>query len=176
MQLRLLLLLCPLSLAWNIFSSPEKQAQPQTETVTIFPGEPPACYSKREQFEKNTFRCPEPSELIKDGLKWRTQKGWKGYQDSLATEISKFLGAQWKGVGLGRIICIYAAADSRDFPIQISSERLVQRPTLPRWEDNPKSNLINCISINGSTCECPFSYYIAEEEQDLDTIIKNLKQ
>ncbi len=175
MFLRATLFVCQFALAWNLFSSPPP-AKIEEQTIPLFAGDPPACLSIRDQYEKNIFRCPEISELEKDGLKWKTSKGWKSYQDSFATEIAKFLGAQWKGVGLGRVICIYEASDSRDFPIQISSERLIHRPSLPRWENNPESNLINCISLNGSTCECPFSYYIPKEETDLETIIQGLKK
>ncbi len=161
--------------AWNLFSPPPPKAQIQTPQASIFEGEPPKCLSKRQQFEQNLYRCPEPSELKKVGLKWQSGTTWRGYQDSFAQEISKFLGAQWKGVGVGRAVCLYETNDTSDFPVQISSQSLIERPSLPRWENNPSASIINCISRNGSTCECPFSYYI-EDEQDLDDVIKSLEK
>ena len=173
----LLPLLFSLSYAWNPFSSDEKPRRaPAPEPIEIFAGPDPKCLSAREMYAQNTFRCPDARELVKDGLKWRTEKGWKGYQDSFATEISKFLGAQWKGVGVGRIVCLYETNNTADFPIQISSQRLVSRPSLPRWENNPRSSVVNCISPYGSPCDCPFSYYKEAESQSIEDIVQDLQK
>lgn len=171
----LLLTFCP-SEAWNIFSSESsqdsfKRAEYNAPERT---DPPPKCLKYRDQIKENRFTCPQARELKKEGLRWGTMSGWRGYQDSFATDIKHFIGAQWKGVGVGRVICIYQSTDQNEFPIQLASDRLAHRPTYSRWENNTNKNLLNCISKKGDPCDCQFSYYIEEKEEDVDKIIESI--
>lgn len=163
--------------AWNFFSSdtPKPRAR-APEKIEPFSGPTPECLSKYEQYNQNRYTCPKPTELKKVGLRWESGKTWKSFQNSFTDTISRFLGAQWKGVGVGNVICVYESDNPSDFPIELVGQKLVQRPDYPKWENNPRSSLINCLTSTNNTCDCQFSYYEEEEPEDIDTIIENLKK
>lgn len=137
---------------------------------------PPKCLSKKEQVKQNRYTCPSIKELYKTNMRWKTDNGWQGYQDSFANEIKSFMGAQWKGVGIGRVICIYSPKDDNEFPIQIATTQLIIRPEYAYWENNPKSDEINCKSSTSNPCDCQFSFYKEEKETDIDKIVESIKK
>lgn len=163
--------------AWNLFSSPPvddiKKAEYQAPKIY---SKPPVCLSKRQQVLKNRHTCPAINELYKKGMRWRTDSAWKGYQDSFAEKIVTFKGAQWKGVGIGRVICIYGSNDSNEFDIQIANSSLIKRPYFAYWENNTSKDVINCLSKRSNPCDCQFSFYVEEKETDLDVIIQGIKK
>jgi|GEM_PF-2438816 hypothetical protein len=163
--------------AWNIFSSPPIDSVKKAEYSRPRRDEtPPPCLSRKEKIALNRFACPSVNELYKQGMRWKTDSGWKGYQDSFATEISGFMGAQWKGVGIGRVICLYSPKDQNEFPIQLSTTQLVKRPVHAKWENEPKKDLLNCISNTSNSCDCQFSYYIEKQETDIDKIVEGIEK
>lgn len=164
--------------AWNLFSSESQEPLQKAEIIgsTRTNQTPPKCLSRREQAKKNRFTCPKVNELYKQGMRWKTDSGWKGYQDSFADNIRGFLGAQWKGVGIGRVICIYSSDDDNEFPIQIATTQLVKRPEYPLWEDNSQKDLLNCISKTANPCDCQFSFYIEKKETDIDKIVSSIEK
>lgn len=167
-------------LAWSLFSSESTEAETidraEYHTPEKQQGEPPACLSEKEQERQNRFTCPSVRELYKKNMRWRTDTGWKGYQDSFANKISHFMGAQWKGVGIGRVICIYKSDDENDFPVQIATTELVSRPVYAYWDNHPNSDLLNCISKNSDPCDCQFSFYKVEKETNIDEIISGIEK
>lgn len=163
--------------AWNLFSSEDTNDSFQKAELKHSARTnqtPPKCLSRKEQSKQNRFTCPKVNELYKQGMRWKTDSGWKGYQDSFSDNIRGFMGAQWKGVGIGRVICIYSSDDNNEFPIQIATTKLVQRPDYPLWDDEPNKDLLNCVSKKGNTCDCQFSFYIEKKETDIDKIISSI--
>ena len=176
----LLLCLASQSFAWSLFSSesnqPDAIKKAEYHTPNTRDSSPPPCLSKKRQEKENRFTCPSPRELYKQEMRWQTDSGWKGYQDSFAHKISHFMGAQWKGVGIGRVICLYKSDDENDFPIQIATTALIRRPVYAYWDHNPNADLLNCISKNSDPCDCQFSFYREAKETDVDKIITGIEK
>jgi hypothetical protein len=162
--------------AWDFFTSPKKPSARAQLHSTPRDGPPPLCLSKQQQQLQNRYPCPHPRELYKQNMRWNTDSGWKGYQNSFSDNISHFMGVQWKGVGVGRVYCMYQPEDSSEFPIQITTTSLIIRPDTAHWENAPHQDSINCISKKNDPCDCQFSIYIEEKEDDLDAIISGIKK
>ena len=112
--------------------------------------------------ERGIFYCPRPSELTKTGMKWTGPSPWKAYSESFVDRIDKFTGAQWSGPTgtVGRLVCYYSGVQKDTFPVKITTTVLIKLPTLPLWEqvkNEGTSTLMNCVSVNGEPCDCPFS-------------------
>lgn len=180
MYYTILMLFVSQAYAWNFFSSESDQPEDTFRKAELYEAErrksPPICLSRQQQVKQNRYTCPLPKDLYKNGMRWTSDGGWKSYQDSFSSEINAFMGAQWKGVGVGRIICLYKSNDPNDFSIQLANTVLITKPNYPMWENNPGASTLNCISSRANPCDCQFSLYTKDEETDLDTIIKNLKK
>lgn len=168
------------SVAWNPFSSQEPaEAAPTQKAEHIAPTEqvaPPECLSLPEQKAQNRFTCPQPDSLYKDGMRWKSGNGWKSNQESFSDSIAAFMGAQWNGVGVGTVICIYKPSDTNDFPIQLANTALVQEPNTAYWEAKQEGQVINCVSRNENVCDCQFSLYTEKAEEDVNEIISSIKK
>lgn len=100
------------------------------------------------------FYCPQPAELVKNGLYWGTALGgWKGYSESFDASITSFLGAQWVGVNVGKMICIYKGNLAISFPVTIQNDILAQAPAEGLWGKD-LGGYRNCHSTN--IADCPF--------------------
>ena len=136
-------------------------------------------------------KCPDPSTL-KINTKtnqWTTDSGWKSDGGSFTKSISKFLGAQWKGVDLGQILCLYMGPDTSDFPVGIHKNLIVRTPMTILDGVSQNSNYkspwilkskdvqitLNCYSTTGSTCDCPFITYV-EKTLPIDEVINSIQQ
>ncbi|MCP8352291.1 T4SS-associated protein EirA [Candidatus Synchoanobacter obligatus] len=150
--------------AWDLFSSPPPKKKVSEDIVTIRPGPPPTCLPKKQQEQTNRYTCPSAKELYRSGMKWKTDSGWQSFQESFSEGISHFKGAQWKGIGVGRIYCIYQPSDPTEFPVQLTISPLISQPTTAYWEDVPSRSILNCLSPHSDPCDCQFSYYIDDEE------------
>ena len=162
--------------AWDLFSSPPPKRAQAPQAITQHDGPPPICLSKEQRVKQNRYTCPSINELYRNNLKWQTDTGWKGYQESFSAKISHFMGAQWKGVGVGNVYCIYQPEDDTEFPIQVTLSQLISRPNVANWDNAPSNDVLNCISRSNDPCECQFSYYIEEEIEDIDDIIGSIEK
>jgi hypothetical protein len=99
--------------------------------------------------------CPKISSLHKDPKKliWFAQGGWQSFSPSFATQIGHFLGAQWQGVNVGNISCVYRGKQQMSFPIILMYNNLVYMPQHGKWTKN-LGGYTNCKSMNRS--DCPF--------------------
>lgn len=97
--------------------------------------------------------CPEKEKLVKTDMIWTAEDKWKSHDESFAEKISTFLGAQWTGINLGTIICIYGDKDVVDFPIALESiyVMLVLEPQNDNWSANIKGYRF-CHSTNTQDC------------------------
>ena len=103
----------------------------------------------------NIMQCPAVSALHKDPQKmtWSAQGDWRGFEQSFAGHIQKFLGVQWQGVNVGNVVCLYAAQEKIAFPIMLHFNRLVFLPThrLGKWGKKSKG-YTNCKSNRPKDC------------------------
>jgi hypothetical protein len=116
--------------------------------------------------------CPAISELIKENLIWSARNGiWKSFSQSFATEIDHFLGAQWIGINVGKIICLYQGKGSFDFPIALEPEKTISilEPKSETWRSE-RNGYRMCRSTNVK--DCPFYTKAVEEETDVYETIK----
>ncbi|MBU0744712.1 MAG: T4SS-associated protein EirA [Gammaproteobacteria bacterium] len=106
--------------------------------------------------------CPQPDDLVKNGVDWTTKdKKWKNYTPSSATKILSFIGAQWVGVKVGKVICLYQTNEAVSFPVALeqTKSQLVLEPREGGW-----SALVNnrrfCKSSN--VVDCPIFHEAAK--------------
>jgi len=99
------------------------------------------------------MECPKISDLHKDPKKkiWGNQYGWKSYETSFASGISTFLGAQWQGVKIGNISCLYKSQEGLTFPIILHYSRLTYEPNGKNWGKN-LGGYMNCKSHQQKNC------------------------
>lgn len=106
------------------------------------------------QVTLQTLHCPAPSELIKNGLYWGTATGgWKSYSESFDSSVVTFLGAQWVGINVGKMVCLYKGNLAMSFSIPLQNDTLSQTPTGGLW-GNDLGGYRNCHSTN--VLDCPF--------------------
>lgn len=90
--------------------------------------------------------CPDINQLkLEKDLYWVGPGDWKSYSESFVKEISYFAGAQWVGVNVGKIICLYKGKDHTMFPVAIERETLVTQPTGGKWGPD-EGGYVNCRS------------------------------
>jgi hypothetical protein len=131
---RLLLLCCMSPLLWA--------ANPQPvciQDICLVNDPLPQGYSNRLE------KCPEPYMLSRQNLIWGAPGGWVSHDRSLTKNIQSFLGAQWQGVKLGQVICVYGGTSDQDFNVNLhqTTDLLVPQPHGRNWP-NTNKNIINC--------------------------------
>ena len=106
-----------------------------------------------EQSKKIHVQCTAAKDLkLNPKTKiWSADGGWKTYSPSFGTQIATFQGAQWNGVQLGQIICVYRAKDSFVFPIKLFYSHQVIMPDGSQWQ-RARSNVRNCVD-NQKNCQ-----------------------
>jgi len=128
---------------------------------------------------KNLFFCP-PSNTLKKNPKtmtWSSQHGnYKSYAMSFATELDKFLGAQWVGANVGQITCIYSPKLKTAFRVMLIFHTLTHQPTYQpkknRWSKN-LGGYFNCVSFKRK--DCPFKMVLKGPSTDIYKEAEQLK-
>lgn len=116
--------------------------------------------------------CPDPQTLVKQNLKWASKDDrWESDTASSATEILNFAGAQWVGIKIGKIICLYQTNEAASFPLaleQVKSQAILE-PHEAGW-----SSLINNRRLckSASVADCP---YFIEPPRDVSNIYDEIK-
>lgn len=141
-------------------------ASPQGAAPSTAPGAPattaPSATPPSDQDTTVTTKklyCPEVSKLKKINLFWGAPGGWRSYSESFVDVIDSFSGAQWIGVNVGKMLCVYRSKSTFDFPIVLQNDTLTPIPEGEKWIVT-KEGYRNCIS--GDILECPFKF---EEEK-----------
>jgi hypothetical protein len=117
--------------------------------------------------------CPQTEDLIKQDTFWITKdqrNRWKSYTPSTASKVQGFLGAQWAGIKVGKIICLYQTNEAVTFPLaveQVSSQSMLE-PSGDGWSALT-SNHRFCKST--SVADCSFS---PEPQRDTSNIYKDI--
>ncbi len=116
--------------------------------------------------------CPDPGSLVKDNVKWVSQdQKWESYTPSSATKITSYVGAQWVGVKVGKIICLYQANEAISFPVALEQTRSLSivEPKSLGWSALV-GNRRFCKSA--SVADCPF---FLEPPKDVSNIYKEIE-
>ncbi len=111
--------------------------------------------------------CPLVTKLTKnpDDQTWGADGGWKSNAPSFITELTTFVGAQWVGVSVGEIICLYARAGRAEFPVAIQRGTLVPVPKVGGLWSEDKGGYRECISTDIQNC--PFFIEIHTPPKDV---------
>lgn len=123
-----------------------------------------------QKFEKKY--CPSPNTLTKKGLMWYAPGGWRSYSASFINEIHGFSGAQWVGVKLGKIICIYGGVGQTAFPVSIERDNLVNSPRQNLFWGPDQGGYRNCQGERIQ--DCPYEMKrVTNKKQDVYEGIKD---
>ena len=141
-------------------------------------GRPVATGQRISSSDVNTFNlperfCPSSESLVKQkNLKWGTPDNkWEGDAPSSATKILSFIGAQWIGVKVGKIICLYHSDEAVAFPVALEAVRsfAVLEPRTLGWS-TLVGNRRFCKSASVADCS-----YFYESPKDVRDIYKEIE-
>ncbi|MBN2689689.1 MAG: T4SS-associated protein EirA [Gammaproteobacteria bacterium] len=110
--------------------------------------------------------CPSASSLERHALAWRVGDKWISGDNSFVQTIARFIGAQWVGVNVGQIICIYQGSQQQMFPVALRPVHavLISKPTGSNWHTT-HFGYMQCAS--GQVEDCPFYQQIEKKNTDL---------
>lgn len=139
-----------------------------------YASQPQASVDDNKEYVKIT--CPTLDKLYKRGDYWDARGDWKSYSQSFAKELSHFSGAQWIGINVGKIVCIYQGKLATTFPVSLEYGQIViepkEEPATNKWSKN-LGGYRNCISRNVE--DCPVYQEIVKKTQDPLNEIKYFK-
>ena len=141
---------------------------------------------------KGASICPQVSDLKRNAKtnEWSTDSGWKSTASSFTTSVTKFLGAQWKGVQMGYMLCLYQGPNTNEFPIGMHKNVVVESPLQlldhldPKGADfkNPwivkekkVQTTLDCYAKNDNPCDCPYIVF-RTKQQSVDEIVESIEQ
>lgn len=113
--------------------------------------------------------CPDPRDLTKVGMFWGAPNGWRSFSQSFIKEIYAFVEAQWHGVNVGKMMCVYVGKSSRNFPVVLQNDILVEMPTTKSW-GTLDNGIVKCK--DNDIENCPF--YHTKREVDMDKVYNEL--
>lgn len=119
--------------------------------------------------------CPPVSALKKDPkkLNWSAEGGWKSYELSFVNHIAGFMGAQWHGVKIGQITCVYQGQALHAFPILLVFNTIAVEPDGGEWSKN-LGGYKNCVSSSQS--ECNFLVPLKPKQGNIYQELEQFKQ
>lgn len=160
------------SLCLNLFFSPNIHASAAgTETATTTPAATP---SNPTGVVLVTHRCPPLSALSKDPQSrlWSAPGGWESTDPSFEDHLTTFKGAQWVGIRMGQIQCLYSSETPYSFPVLLTFNIFALEPHGGQWGKNLGGHL-DCPSNNMQ--DCPFQVLKKQGPQDPYTEALRLK-
>lgn len=112
--------------------------------------------------------CPPVSQLKKIDLFWGAPGGWRSYSQSFVSKIDGFSGAQWIGINVGKMLCVYKSKETFEFPVVLQNDTLTPVPKGENWIKQ-QGGYYNCLASD--RLECPF---ILEEKKEAENLHKEL--
>lgn len=97
--------------------------------------------------------CP-PVESLKQNpdTTWSAAGGWKSNSPSLMNSVSHFVGAQWVGINVGEVICMYSKGSGQNrFPITLQRHNVILSPDGGHWTAD-KGGHKDCLSTDIRQC------------------------
>ena len=136
-------------------------------TTLSLPGQP--------VYQLQIIKCPAPGDLIKDPQtnRWSALGLWKGSDESLITQVTTFLGAQWQGINLGQPFCVYNGEPSGTFDIVLAYHTFAITPRSGGWQANANQTILKCLSHNID--DCIFQVRVAPKELSIDQQLDQIK-
>lgn len=122
--------------------------------------------------ESQKAHCPEIKDIVKDPKTklWGVGDWASNEEASFEEELVSFQGAEWVGVGIGKIICAYKGNHPSSFLIPIQNTNLAYDPAGPNWgkyEDGRKK----CPALTSgqpvNVNDCPFYFRKEETPKDI---------
>lgn len=112
-----------------------------------------------------TLYCPDASQLTKDPLTntWHAGPEYKSDPQPFATSIDHFAGAQWSGIEVGQVACVYAPAQAT-FPVILYYNKLTMKPSKALWGKD-QGGLVECKSFDPKNC--PYQPRLKHEVKDI---------
>lgn len=152
-----LLLLCVTPLLWA--NNPQPTC---IQDICLVDDPLPNGYSNQLQ------QCPEPHMLSRQNLTWGAPGGWVSQDRSLTQEIKHFLGAQWQGIRLGKVLCIYSGAGSQDFNVTLyqTTNMIIPTPYGKSWQA-PQKGIVNCTPKSQPTFQPSDCAFISKQKTEL---------
>ena len=98
---------------------------------------------------------------------WFAPNGWRSYGVTFTKSLESFLGAQWDGVNVGQVTCLYQGKPKGTFLVKLVSNGLYHAPQMNvnnQWS-KPSPGFINCKSIDRQMC--PLSPVYKKVSKDL---------
>jgi hypothetical protein len=111
--------------------------------------------------------CPPATNLTKDPVTqlWSADSGWKATAPSFVNSVTSFIGAQWVGVSVGVVICLYGKAGRSDFPVAIQRGTLVPEPLIGGVWSADLGGYMACKS--NDVHDCPFFIQISQPPKNV---------
>jgi len=128
---------------------------------------------KPEKPKPTKLFCPPVNKLTKKGDWWGAAGDWRSYSQSFVNQLSGFIGAQWVGVNVGTMICIYQGGVGTSFPVTIQNSTLVPSPKGAGWGIYRKGRK-SCYSSNVN--DCPYYFYPKAKPKNIYQILESFKQ
>jgi hypothetical protein len=127
-----------------------------------------------EKAAVTTRICPPTSAMSKDAVKntWSSPGGFKSYDISFVTKLTKFLGAQWRGAAVGQVTCVYKGEPKNSFNVLLVYNTLAYEPASNNWGQN-LGGYRNCIARKRE--HCPFNVVVKKKNGDIYKQIEQLK-
>ncbi len=154
--------------AKNEIIAGETTAHPTTHTITANTADAAQITMPDTSSDVQLVRdlCPNIEDLKFNPTQrtWSASKGWKTLQTSFLQTVDAFIGAQWVGVGIGQVICIYTKIGKDTFPVTLQRGLLVPAPTTGGlWSTG--NGYMGCKSHD--VADCPFFVQIPKPVKNL---------
>lgn len=106
-------------------------------------------YLLSKEYHRET--CP-PIEALEQthDKRWKAPGGWLSSDPSFVTSLQEFYGAQWSGVNVGSVVCMYIKSGRHDFPVSIYRPTVVKTPNGGAWVE--KGGHKECFSKDRQEC------------------------
>ena len=125
---------------------------------------------------ENIIYCPKAYNLTKTDLIWSGNAEaiqWKATEASLSEDAVSFIGAQWDGIQVGSISCVYQGSEDLSFPIVLKNEHIFRMPKHTNWQAET-DGMYTCHSDD--TQDCPLYPNIEKQAKvDIHELMKGIK-
>lgn len=111
--------------------------------------------------------CPPVGSLVRDETtqQWSGPGGWKTTSPSFLRSVDTFVGAQWVGVSIGEVICIYIKTTRSSFPVMLKRGKLVPAPVSGGLWSEDKGGYMECKA--NDVHHCPFWIQAPKKEKNV---------
>ena len=122
--------------------------------------------------------CPPPSSFKWNSVEkyWFASGGWRSYGITFVKSIDTFIGAQWAGVNVGQVTCLYQGSPKGTFVVKLVSNGLYHAPqkTVDNHWGKPQAGYINCKSVD--RVMCPLTPVYKKQSKDMIEEALDLKK